>query len=72
MTVLASPMILIDGILSEIPNFILSKHAYASTANEEETLLRITVLSTSKSPFWSHPTSPVADLKLLLSNAASN
>ncbi|TYH87568.1 hypothetical protein ES332_D01G125500v1 [Gossypium tomentosum] len=48
------------------------RQAYASAANAEETFLCITVFSTNKSPFWSHPTSPVADLKLRLSKAASN
>nr|KJB15132.1 hypothetical protein B456_002G162500 [Gossypium raimondii] len=72
MTVLESPVIFIDGIRRAIPNFMLSKQAYASAANAEETFLCITVFSTNKSPFWSHPTSPDADLKFHLSKAASN
>ncbi|KHG21351.1 hypothetical protein F383_06586 [Gossypium arboreum] len=37
--VLESPMIVADCKPSEIPNFIPSKHACASAANEEEILL---------------------------------
>nr|KJB80326.1 hypothetical protein B456_013G092100 [Gossypium raimondii] len=59
-------------LLSAIPNFMPSKHAYASAANGEGTFLWITVFITSRFPLISQPTSPVADLKVLLSSAASN
>ncbi|TYI47265.1 hypothetical protein E1A91_D13G161000v1 [Gossypium mustelinum] len=49
-----------------------SKHAYASTANGEGTFLWITIFNTSRFPLISQPTNPVADLKVLLSSAASN
>ncbi|KAG4163371.1 hypothetical protein ERO13_D01G168100v2 [Gossypium hirsutum] len=49
-----------------------SKHAYASAANGEGTFLWITIFNTSRFPIISQPTKPVADLKVLLSSAASN
>ncbi|TYI58072.1 hypothetical protein E1A91_D11G327500v1 [Gossypium mustelinum] len=47
------------------------RHAYASAAKGEGTFLWITVFNTIKFPLKSHPTKPVAELKVLLSNVAS-
>ncbi|KAK5835239.1 hypothetical protein PVK06_010926 [Gossypium arboreum] len=56
----------------QILNFMPSKHAYASAANGEETLLWRVDFKTRSSPIRPQTTRPVADLKLLLSNTASN
>ncbi|MBA0818456.1 hypothetical protein Gohar_025628, partial [Gossypium harknessii] len=60
-----------DWVLSEIPSVVPSKHAYASAAKGEGTFLWITVFNTIKFPLRSHHTMPDADLKVLLSYAAS-
>ncbi|MBA0634357.1 hypothetical protein Godav_029598 [Gossypium davidsonii] len=70
-TVLESPISFTDWVLSEIPSFVPSKHAYASAANGEGTFLWITVFNTIKFPLRSHPTIPDTDLKVLLSYATS-
>ncbi|KAG4155373.1 hypothetical protein ERO13_D03G109200v2 [Gossypium hirsutum] len=66
-----SPIRITDWILSKIPKFSPSKHAYASAANEEGTFLWITVFNTLTFPLRSRPTRPDAELKVLLSYVAS-
>lgn len=70
--VLESPMILIDCMPIEMPNFKASKHAYASTANGDETLLWRVNFDNSSSPLKPQTTRLGADWKFLLSNAALN
>lgn len=70
--VLESLMILIDWISIDIPNFLPSKHANASAANGEETLLWRVDFKTRSSPVKPQTTRLVADLKFRMSNATLN
>ncbi|TYI06351.1 hypothetical protein ES332_A10G152700v1 [Gossypium tomentosum] len=72
MIVRESPMTVTEGRFIVIPSFVACRPARASAAKGEGTFLCRTVFVAENLPDWPQTTTPDADLRILLSKAASN
>ncbi|KAG8499501.1 hypothetical protein CXB51_006059 [Gossypium anomalum] len=70
-TVRESPMTVTEGIFIAIPSFVACRPTRASVAKGKGTFLCKTVFVAESLPDWPQTTTPDADLRVLLSKAAS-